>query len=129
MFTNCKTTKDQGNIGVASAISYFSRLCYTVSIPLNDSQDYDLIVDIDNVLHKVQVKTTKHKSPSDCYVASLKSSGGTNGSIYGRVCESNCTLLYILCNNGDTYLIPYNAYKDNTNSITLGEKYFEYLVI
>jgi len=129
MFTNCKTSKDQGNIGIASAIAYFSSKCYTVSIPLNDSQDYDLVVDIDNTLHKVQVKTTKHKAPSGAYSASLKNSGGSSGIIYGRVCESNCSLLFILCSNGDKYLIPDSVFKENTSSITLGEKYFDYLVI
>jgi hypothetical protein len=129
MFTKCKTTKDQGNIGLASAIAYFSKQCYTISVPLNDSQDYDLVVDMDNVLHKVQVKTTKYKEPSGNYCVTLKSSGGTTGGIYGRVGESSCTLLFILCGNGDTYIVPRDAYKDLRSSMTLGDKYFDYLVI
>lgn len=129
MFTKCKTSKDQGNIGIASAISYFSKQCYTVSVPLNDSQDYDLVVDIDNILHKVQAKTTKFKDSSGNYCVSVKSSGGTNGGIYGRVCDGNCTLLYILCANGDEYLIPKEIFSNIRSSMTLGDKYFEYLII
>lgn len=129
MFTKCKTTKDQGNIGVASAIAYFTQEGYTISIPLNDSQDYDLVVDIDNTLHKVQVKTTNFKERSGNYCVSLKSSGGTKGAVYGRVSESNCTLLFVLCGNGDKYLIPKNIFTEIKASMTLGEKYFEYLVI
>ena len=45
MFENCKNTKEQGNIGLGCAIQYFSQNLYTVSWPLNDSQDYDLIIE------------------------------------------------------------------------------------
>jgi len=129
MFSNCKTSKDQGNIGVSNAITYFTSMCYTVSIPLNDSQDYDLVVDIENILHKVQVKTSNYRGSSGNYEASLKSSGGSSRSIYGRVGEGNCSLLFILCGNGDKYLLPREIFKDIRSNITLGDKYFEYLVI
>ena len=45
MFRECKNTKEQGNIGLGVAIQYFTQNLYTVSLPLNDSQDYDLIVE------------------------------------------------------------------------------------
>lgn len=40
------------------AIAYFSTNGYTVSIPLNDTQDYDLIVEKNGILQRVQVKAT-----------------------------------------------------------------------
>ena len=129
MFTKCKTSKEQGNIGLAQAIAYFTSMCYTVCTPLNDSQDYDLVVDIDNILHKVQVKTTNYKVPSGSYQACLKSSGGTKGKIYSTVSEGNCTLLFILCGNGDRYLIPHNVFKNNKVSITLNDSMLDYYVI
>ena len=36
-------SKRQGNIGIGAAIAWFTVHGYTVSIPLTDSQDYDLI--------------------------------------------------------------------------------------
>lgn len=39
------TNKENGNSGLGIAIAYFSTHAYTVSIPLNDTQDYDLIVE------------------------------------------------------------------------------------
>lgn len=57
MFNNCKNTKQQGNIGLGSAIQYFTQNLYLVSLPLNDSQDYDLIVeDRDGTLKKFKLK-------------------------------------------------------------------------
>ena len=46
------TNKEKGNTSLGMAIGYYSSNGYTVSIPLNDTQDYDLIVDKENVLKK-----------------------------------------------------------------------------
>ena len=43
------SNKEKGNTGLGIAIAYYSANGYTVSIPLNDTQDYDLIVDKDNL--------------------------------------------------------------------------------
>lgn len=42
---NFKTNKEKGNSGLAMLIAYFTTNGYTVSIPLNDTQDYDLIIE------------------------------------------------------------------------------------
>ena len=39
------TNKQKGNTALGIAIAYFSINGYTVSIPLNDTQDYDLIAE------------------------------------------------------------------------------------
>ena len=41
------TNKQRGNCGLGIAIAYFSTNGYTVSISLNDTQDYDLLIDKD----------------------------------------------------------------------------------
>lgn len=71
-------TKQLGNIGLGQAIAYYSIKGYCISIPLNDSQDYDLIVDIEGYLHKVQVKFTSSKAPSGNYVVGLRSISGSS---------------------------------------------------
>ena len=42
-----ETNKDKGRAGMAMAIAYFGANGYTVNIPLNDTQWYDLIVEKD----------------------------------------------------------------------------------
>ena len=54
MFRHAKNTKQQGTVGLGVAIAHYSSLGYVVSVPLIDGQDYDLVVDKDGVLHKVQ---------------------------------------------------------------------------
>ena len=44
LFTECTNSQSQGNVGMGQAISYYTQKGYTVSIPLNDCQEYDLVV-------------------------------------------------------------------------------------
>ena len=71
------TNKEKGNSGLGLAIAYFTTKGYTVSIPLNDTQDYDLIIDKNNELKRVQVKSTGCKTKYGNYQVALKSCGGT----------------------------------------------------
>lgn len=67
-----KTNKEKGNTSLGIAIAYYASNWYTVSIPLNDTQDYDLIVDKDCLLKKVQVKSTACKTKYGNYQVALK---------------------------------------------------------
>lgn len=127
MFQNCKNTKAQGNIGIGEAISYFLRNGVTVSIPINDSQDYDLIADIDGLLSKIQVKTTSYKSEHGIYTVSLRNTGGSSGTVNSRISEStNIDYVFCLTELGTKYLIPFIEIENNRNSINLGIKYEQY---
>lgn len=129
MFTNCKNTKAQGNIGLGEAIAYFLRQGVTVSVPINDSQDYDLVADIDGLLSKIQVKTTRSKSPYGIYTISLRNTGGSSGTVNSRVCEStDIDYVFCLTELGTKYLIPFIAIENNRNAISLGDKLKEYIV-
>lgn len=127
MFENCLNTKKQGNIGLGYAIAWFIHNNYTVSIPINDSQDYDLVVEKDCILNTVQVKTSTQLSDSGGYKVELRSTGGNSGRVLRKFDEYNVELLFILCENGDKYLIPRKDITA-TNSIVVGNKYIEYKV-
>lgn len=43
------TNKDRGRVGLSLAIAYFGANGYTVSLPLNDTQWYDMIVEKDGI--------------------------------------------------------------------------------
>ena len=129
MFENCKNTKEQGNIGLGSAIQYFSQNLYTVSLPLNDSQDYDLIIeDRDGTLKKVQVKTSTQLTEHNTYTVNLRVLGGNakQNYVHKRGDEIIYDLLFILCDNGDRYLIPKEIIKELKSGVTVGKLYTEY---
>jgi len=110
------TNKQRGNCGLGIAIGYFSTNGYTVSIPLNDTQDYDLLIDKDNKIKSVQVKYTTCKTKYGNYQVALKSCGGTTGRTYKTVIDTNVDYLFIATEQVDMYLIPV---KDITNKSTL----------
>ena len=117
-----ESNKEKGNAGLGIAIAYYSANGYTVSIPLNDTQDYDLIVDKNNVLKKVQVKATSCKTKYNKYQVALKSCGGTKGTTYKTVIETNIDELFIITDKMDMYLIPIREIKNKT-TLNLCYKY------
>lgn len=121
------TNKEKGNSALGIAIAYFSTNGYVVSIPLNDTQDYDLIVDKNNIMEKIQVKSTGCVTKYRNYQVALKSCGGTRGSTYKTVVETNIDKIFIVDQLKNMFLIPRNEI-DNKSTINLCEKYNKYKV-
>ena len=118
----------QGNIGLGKAISYFTSHGYPVSLPLNDTQKYDLIVDIDNKLSRVSVKTSRYQNDYGNYDVMLKNAGGTSkGSKIRLFDNTTCDYVFIYTADNSLYLIPSEKITAK-NSITVGKKYTEYKV-
>lgn len=121
------TNKEKGNSGLGLAIAYFTTNGYTVSVPLNDTQDYDLIVDKNNVLKRVQVKSTGCKTKYGNYQVALKSCGGTKGRTYKTIIETEVELIFIATENKKMYLIPKKIIK-NKATLNLCSKYSKYQI-
>lgn len=102
-----KNTKKQGDWGLGIAIAYFVEQGHTVSLPLTDSQDYDLIVDIDNKLQRIQVKTTTHKAKSGNYRVSFTTKGGNKTcSTIKQLNKKAVEFIFVVTKDKDLYLIP-----------------------
>lgn len=124
---NFKTNKDKGNTGLGIAIAYYTSNGYTVSIPLNDTQDYDLIVDKDKELKKIQVKSTGCKTKYGNYQVSLRSCGGTKGKTYKTLIDTNIDELFILTEDFNIYILPIEEI-NNKATLNICEKYYKYKV-
>ena len=111
------------------AMAYYSKMGYTVSVPITDSQDYDLIVETSNKeIKRVQVKTTYSKSEYGIYMVNLRTNGGNkSGNNSKKMDKEYIDWLFVLADNGDTYNIPTSSI-ESTRSINLGEKYQKYKV-
>lgn len=119
-----ETNKDKGRAGLAAAIGYFGTRGYTVSIPLNDTQDYDLLVDKDNIISKISIKATGQRSPYGITIVNLVNTGGTKGSIYGRECNKNIDFVFVVNEEQEMWLLPKDIL--TIKSMSLGEKYTRY---
>lgn len=115
----------QGNVGLGKAIEYFTSHSIPVCIPLNDTQKYDLVVDMDGKLQRVSVKTSRHRRVNNSYEVKLQNCGGASGkSIVRPFNNTSCDLVFVFTGDNKMYLIPA---KDilSTNTITIGNKYTE----
>ena len=119
------TNKEKGNSGLGMAIAYFTTSGYIVSIPLNDTQDYDLIVEKENRLQRVQVKATGCIGKGGNYQVVLKSCGGTKGKTYKTLIDTNIELIFILTGQKEMYLIPREKI-NNVSTLSLCDKYEKY---
>ncbi len=120
-------TKDQGEVGLADAIAWFTRTGWTVSLPLIDNQSYDLVVDDGEALHRVQVKTSTCRTPAGGLAVELRTNGGNQSrSTSAPFDASSCDLLYVLTDDG-RWLIPTQEISARC-SLTLGRKWQAFAV-
>ena len=115
------TNKEIGRIGLSMAINYFTLKGYTVSLPMNDTQWYDLVVEKNKIFQTVQCKATQTEEGT----ISLRSTGGTSGGVYDNIIN-HPELDWVFCVNKDfnCWLIPTKAIIDsgNTKAIQLRSK-------
>jgi len=73
--------KQKGDVALSKAIHYFMNNGYEVCLPIGDKQDYDLVVEKDGQLARIQVKYGGlYNGLTKCQVA-LRVMGG-NQSFY-----------------------------------------------
>lgn len=128
LFQNANTNTKQGDIGEARAIYEYTRLGYVVSRTLFDSARYDLIIDRDGQLARVQVKTTSYGQRENTFDVALKTTGGNRkvNTIRGRA-SGDYDVLFVLTSDNRCWSIPTETLGDSKMVITVtGDKYSEY---
>lgn len=100
--------KAQGDNCEAFAVFYYASLGYTVSKPLNHSTYYDLIVDVDGVLKKVECKSSRYKANEKSYQVSLATCGGNQSwnKIVKKIDSTKVDEIFILDDDGNYYIFP-----------------------
>lgn len=74
------------------AINYFTIMGYTISLPMNDTQWYDMVIEKNSQFYTVQCKATATKDKT----IDFRSTGGTNGSEYDNILN-HPELDYLFC--------------------------------
>ena len=100
---------------MALGIAWFGANGYTVSIPLNDTQWYDFVVEKDGKFYTVQCKATGSTDNN----ISLRSCGGTKGTSYDSILNHPLDYLFCLDKEQNMYVIPVDALRKAGNSKTI----------
>ena len=113
--------KQIGRIGLTMAINYFTCQGYTISLPMNDTQWYDLVIEKDGIFQTVQCKATQTENGD----ISLRNMGGTKGTEYDNI-TNHSELDYLFCvnKNLEMWCIPIKELIEsgNRNTIRLRNK-------
>lgn len=115
-------TRQLGAIGVAKAIAWFTENGYTVCVPISEVQRYDLIVEMERVLSRVEVKTSSTQK------VQLRTCGrASKNSLYSTYLNSkDCELVFVVTPEAN-YLFSISLI-EGRNMLTMGKKYEEYKV-
>lgn len=98
------------------AINYFTLNGYTISLPLNDTQWYDMVVEKNKTFYTVQCKATQTEDDT----INLRSFGGTKGTVYDNIIN-HPELDYVFAVNKDLdcWLIPVSKIIESGNTKTI----------
>ena len=129
-----KNSKKQGDAGLGQAIAYFTMRGYDVALPLTDSADWDLIVETEDGLKRVQVKTSSQLSPTGVMKFNCDVKGGNRScSKPAKTIQQQQWELIFLHHliTGKQALIPKDALASTKAQINLGSsqcKYTEFMI-
>ena len=95
-----RLTQRKGDIAVAQAIATFTKLGYDVALPITESAAYDILLDIEGVIRRIQVRYCGGKE-----VELRRIHSNSNGYVVKKTKANAYDWLYVLYPNGDEYLI------------------------
>jgi hypothetical protein len=126
-----KNSKKQGDAGLGQAIAYFTSKGYDVALPLTDSADWDMIVEIDNSLKRVQVKTSSQIKDNGVMLFNANVTGGNkSGDKTNKLIDDQEWDLIFLHHlvTGKQALIPKDALTTKGQINIGGNKYQEFML-
>ncbi len=110
------STQRKGDIAKAKAISTFTSYGFDVSLPITESAAYDIIVDVNNVLYRVQVKYSSKKE-----VDLRRIHSNSKGYVIKKYEEASYDWLYVFRLDGKEFLIT--DVRHNQSTITPQNKH------
>ena len=127
MFVN---PRQQGDLGEASALQWLAARGYAIAIPFGHSPNWDLIIEQDGSLFRVQVKTCTRRTPEGNWNVMLCTRGG-NQSWSGTTKyfdAARCDYLFAHTGDGRRWFIPSRVVEGRAGITLGGSKYAEYEV-
>ena len=95
-----RNTQRKGDIAVSQAIARFTKMGYDVALPITESAAYDLIVDTEEGLKRVQVRYSSVRE-----VALRRIHSNSKGYVVKKTLDNAYDWLYIFKDTGEDYLI------------------------
>lgn len=101
-FLGVRETQKKGDLAVAQAIATFTRLGHDVALPITESASYDLILDCDEGLKRVQVRYTS-SGRGQVDLRRIHSNG--SGYVVKKTRPDAYDWLFVLNDRGEQFLL------------------------
>ena len=120
-------TKHKGDQAVGKAISHFLSSGYEVCLPIGDKRHYDLLVEKDGKVARVQVKYAGlYPSKKGCRAA-LRITGGNQSFSYAKkYADDAFDVLFVYTAKGEQYAIPWSKVTPRNELSVENTKYATY---
>ena len=100
-------TKRKGSLAIGEAIVYFTKNNKSVFVPVSDCDKYDIVIDQEGALKRIQCKYSDDREKSGAFIVDLRTFGGYREKTYHiKYIKGDFDYLFIYCSNGDKFLIP-----------------------
>ena len=95
-------------MGEAVAIAYYTLQGYSVTVPLTNNTRYDLLVEKEGVIRRVQCKSTNYIKYNNTYEVSTRTHGGNQSwnKVSKYLDKSEIDLLFVFSLDGRCYEFP-----------------------
>lgn len=110
-----RETQLKGDTATTQAIATFTRLGHDVSVPVTESASYDLVVDLNGQLKRVQCKWCGAK---DWSVGLRKIHSNSTGYVVKRYERDSFDMLYVLRSDGEEFLFTQDLSGRNSIRVT-----------
>ena len=102
-------SKIKGDLAVSNAIHYYMTNGYEVCLPIGDKRPYDLIVEINGLLRRVQVKYAGYYNGIGQHKVALRITGGSQSfKTIKKYSENDFDELFVYTAGGRMFLIPWS---------------------
>lgn len=99
-------TKIKGDMAVGFAINHYLFNGHEVCLPIGDKRNYDLVIEKDGILKRVQVKYAGLNNRNECLVA-LRITGGNQSFKYSKKYEDDAfDVLFVYTEKGQKISYP-----------------------
>ena len=119
----------QGDLALLAAAHQLAKHGYTICIPLTDNQPYDLVIEKNKQLQRVQVKSTSRHDkgdPSRPFVVELRRKRHNSKTTKTHLYDIDAAdLLVVVTSHEEYYLIP-NGRITATSQLHLNKKFEKY---
>jgi len=122
-------SKQQGDMGEAVAIAYYTLQGYSVTVPLTSNTRYDLLIEKEGVILRVQCKCTNYIKYGSTYEVGTRTHGGNQSwnKVSKFLNKAEIDLLFVFSLNGKCYEFP-PAFFDGKGMILLSKDKDQYKV-